>query len=311
MWTQENTCLTLSRLASWRSSGPQEPSRTSGHCVPRLTTSWAKGWSVSRSYRCVSRFVTAVELVLVWEEGTTCDQAFLLLIPVRERLERTPLQSLKDQSKIWKARFFILCDVIFLVGLQGKLKLITFGSERVFHSLLRWNMIILPILTTSVIHFSLKGWENVLFEQWLTVHITQFMNGTGHFDFKFKVGRRSCLVTRAVLLLFFRLLIFPPVFFFLQLTDLKEDDLSAVVSLFTSLGFLVDGAPKGGYDVELLLPNYKNTSVFKRYYIPLQSKLPKEPPVRESRLSQEGTMQSTRVIKLTETGALLIVLYIR
>ena len=33
-----------------------------------------------------------------------------------------------------------------------------------FHSLLRWKMTILPILTTSLIHFSLKGWENVLFE---------------------------------------------------------------------------------------------------------------------------------------------------
>ena len=29
--------------------------------------------------------------------------------------------------------------------------------------LLRWKMIILPILTTSLIHFSLKGWENVMF----------------------------------------------------------------------------------------------------------------------------------------------------
>ena len=33
-----------------------------------------------------------------------------------------------------------------------------------FHSLLGWKMIILPILTTSFIHFSLKGWENVLFD---------------------------------------------------------------------------------------------------------------------------------------------------
>ena len=31
-------------------------------------------------------------------------------------------------------------------------------------ALLRWNMIILPILTTSLILFSLKGCENVLFE---------------------------------------------------------------------------------------------------------------------------------------------------
>ena len=33
-----------------------------------------------------------------------------------------------------------------------------------FHTLLRWNMILLPILTTSLAHFSLKSWENVLFE---------------------------------------------------------------------------------------------------------------------------------------------------
>ena len=32
-----------------------------------------------------------------------------------------------------------------------------------FHSLLRWKMIILAILTTSLIHFSFKGWANVLF----------------------------------------------------------------------------------------------------------------------------------------------------
>ena len=31
-----------------------------------------------------------------------------------------------------------------------------------FHSLLRWKMIILPILTTLLVHFFLKGWENVL-----------------------------------------------------------------------------------------------------------------------------------------------------
>ena len=31
-------------------------------------------------------------------------------------------------------------------------------------SLLRWKKIILPILTTSLLHFSLEGWENVLFE---------------------------------------------------------------------------------------------------------------------------------------------------
>ena len=42
-----------------------------------------------------------------------------------------------------------------------------------FHSLLRWKMIIPSTLTTSPIHFSLKGWENVRFElmgvKWLRV----------------------------------------------------------------------------------------------------------------------------------------------
>ena len=32
------------------------------------------------------------------------------------------------------------------------------------HSLLRWKIILLPILTTSLIHFSLKGWKNVFFD---------------------------------------------------------------------------------------------------------------------------------------------------
>ena len=33
-------------------------------------------------------------------------------------------------SKLWKAKFFILCDVIFLVRLQGNVKLISLGSKR-------------------------------------------------------------------------------------------------------------------------------------------------------------------------------------
>ena len=33
-----------------------------------------------------------------------------------------------------------------------------------FHSLTTWKIILLPIPTTALIHFSLKGWENVLFE---------------------------------------------------------------------------------------------------------------------------------------------------
>ena len=38
---------------------------------------------------------------------------------------------------------------------------ITQFENLAFHSLLRWKIIILPILTTSLIHFTLKGWENV------------------------------------------------------------------------------------------------------------------------------------------------------
>ena len=37
---------------------------------------------------------------------------------------------------------------------------ITQHEELAFHSLLRWKMIILPILTTSLIHFPFKGWES-------------------------------------------------------------------------------------------------------------------------------------------------------
>ena len=41
---------------------------------------------------------------------------------------------------------------------------ITQYEELGFHCLLRWKMIILPILTTSLIYFPSNGWENVLFE---------------------------------------------------------------------------------------------------------------------------------------------------
>ena len=38
----------------------------------------------------------------------------------------------------------------------------------------------------------------------------------------------------------------------------------------------MDGAPKGNYDVELVMSQYKSCSVFKRYYVPLMTKLPAE-----------------------------------
>ena len=34
-------------------------------------------------------------------------------------------------SKLWKAKFFILCDIIFLVRLQEKFEIDDSGSERV------------------------------------------------------------------------------------------------------------------------------------------------------------------------------------
>ena len=44
-------------------------------------------------------------------------------------------------SKLWKAKFVILCDVIFLVrGCKGNLKLITLGSERVNMFKASWEL---------------------------------------------------------------------------------------------------------------------------------------------------------------------------
>ena len=40
-------------------------------------------------------------------------------------------------SKLWNAKFIILCNVIFLVRLQGKL--ITLGSERVDEAICNWT----------------------------------------------------------------------------------------------------------------------------------------------------------------------------
>ena len=51
-----------------------------------------------------------------------------------------------------------------------------------FHSLLRWKIIILPILTTSLIHFSLKGLGGCMFWTWewkgqsTTITISAFLS---------------------------------------------------------------------------------------------------------------------------------------
>ena len=77
-------------------------------------------------------------------------------------------------SKLWKAKFFVLCDVIFLVRLQGKFEIdhswefpfTPFHSQfqisrkilhhsimnLASHRLVRWKMITLPLLTTSLTH---------------------------------------------------------------------------------------------------------------------------------------------------------------
>ena len=53
----------------------------------------------------------------------------------------------------------------FKFPLQPHPKITSHGMKNLaFHSLLRWKMIVIPIIRTSLIHFSIKGWENVLFE---------------------------------------------------------------------------------------------------------------------------------------------------
>ncbi|EDO29795.1 predicted protein [Nematostella vectensis] len=59
-----------------------------------------------------------------------------------------------------------------------------------------------------------------------------------------------------------------------QAVHLSEDEICKIITLCRNIGVLVEGAPKGSYEVELILAYYKNLSVFKRYFIPLQHKLP-------------------------------------
>ena len=98
------------------------------------------------------------------------------------------------KRKLWKAKFFILCDAVYICwGCRGTLKLVTLGSERIniftprsdqlqispaasseiehhtvwrnlaFDSLLIWKVIILPILTISLIYNSLSNVGRVYF----------------------------------------------------------------------------------------------------------------------------------------------------
>ena len=54
-----------------------------------------------------------------------------------------------------------------------------------------------------------------------------------------------------------------------------------LLDLLLKLGILVEGAPKGSYEVELVLAYYKNMSVFKRYYLPFLEKLPENAQVKQ------------------------------
>ena len=80
-------------------------------------------------------------------------------------------------SKLWKPKFSILCDVIFLERLQGKLEIDQswdwkgFTQYNIITVWRTWPLIAYSderwlyyqFLTTSLVHFCLKGWENVLF----------------------------------------------------------------------------------------------------------------------------------------------------
>ena len=77
--------------------------------------------------------------------------------------ERTTLR-LQFSRVIWgsSAVLLALFKFYFKFPPQPHQKYYITHEELGFHSLLRWKMIILPILTTILIHISVEGWENVL-----------------------------------------------------------------------------------------------------------------------------------------------------
>ena len=79
---------------------------------------------------------------------------------------------------------------------------------------------------------------------------------------------------------------------------LPEDQILMMIQLFTSLGVLGHGAPKGSYDVELILANFKNLSVFRRHYLPLQEKLPDWPQVNKTTCELQLLSRQHRVVTL-------------
>ncbi len=64
-----------------------------------------------------------------------------------------------------------------------------------------------------------------------------------------------------------------------QQGQLDEDQAKLLIKVMEWLVILVSGAPNASYDVELILTNYKNLSVYKRYFMPFQGKLPVIPQV--------------------------------
>ena len=57
------------------------------------------------------------------------------------------------------------------------------------------------------------------------------------------------------------------------------DQLETLIIELRRMLILIHGAPNANYDVELILPNMKNFSVIKRYFMPLKGLLPVIPQV--------------------------------
>jgi len=69
---------------------------------------------------------------------------------------------------------------------------------------------------------------------------------------------------------------------FLQKLKIPFEQLEIFIEEVKKYFILVEGAPNANYDVELILPNMKNFTVFKRYFLPLQGLLPVIPQVSVS-----------------------------
>lgn len=75
----------------------------------------------------------------------------------------------------------------------------------------------------------------------------------------------------------------------LQAVHLDEQEILKILQFCRMIGVLVEGAPKGSYEVELVLAYYKNLSVVKRYFLPLQHLLPPNTKVRKECIALQVT----------------------